>query len=291
MQMQLGRIGVWGGTLGLAPRDAIDFAQRVDALGYSALWTPEAVGYDPFVHAGLLLDHTERLVLATGIANIYARDPQAMVCAARTLAAQSGGRFVLGIGVSHKPFVEDARGHTYEKPVPAMRRYLDAMERAIWVGPEVEPVPVVIGALRERMLALSAERTRGAHPYLTTPEHTRRARAILGPDAWLCVEQKLLRETDPVKARMRARESFAINLALENYQNNFRWLGFDDADFEKGGSDRLVDALVGWGDEATLRARVDEHLAAGASHVCINAVHPSDRAAPDIELLEMFAPG
>ena len=292
MRVDIGRFGVWSFTDLLDAKAATDFVRRIEALGYGALWIPEAVGFDPFVRASFLLDRSERLVLATGIANVYARDPMAMKGAQYALAVQSEGRFVLGVGVSHAPFVEGVRGHTYGKPVSTMRRYLEALAAAPYAGPEpAEAPPVVVGALRERMLRLAAEQTRGAHPYLTTVEHTRRAREILGPEAWLCPEVKVLRERDAKRARQRGREACAVNLSLPNYQYNLRWLGYDDSDLVDGGSDRLIDDLVAWGEDTTLRERVDAHLAAGASHVCLQPVAPDGRREPDIEVLELLAPG
>ena len=183
--MKLGRLGVWYFTDRMTAAQAADFARRVESLGYAALWLPEAVGRDPFAHAALLLAATERLILATGIASIYARDANAMVAAQNTLAEQSGDRFLLGMGVSHAPMVEQMRGHSYGKPVSTMRAYLDRMDQAPYaaIAPGEKP-PRVIAALGPAMLALARERCSGAHPYLVPPEHTARAREILGPDAW-----------------------------------------------------------------------------------------------------------
>lgn len=293
--MQLGRLGVFGSSADvLGMQGSVEFARRLESQGYAALWLPEAFMLDPLVHASYLLAQTERLVLATGICNIYARDALASVCAANSLSAQSGGRFVLGLGVSHKPFVEDIRGHHYAGPIAAMRDYLDAMDRArkAYVGPvPPEPVPVVLGALRQKMLALAGERTHGAHPYLTTPEHTARAREILGPDKWLCVEQKVVLETDASRARGAGRAAMSVNIALPNYQANLRWLGWQDADFQDGGSDRIVDALVAWGDEQKIAKHVQAHFDAGASHVCIQPVRSDGERGPDTRILDALAPG
>ena len=162
--MELGRLGVWGAADVLGVEGAMKFAQGVEAQGYAALWLPDALMLDPLVHAAHLLSKTQRLVIATGICNIYARDAQVSRCASRSLAALSGGRFVLGLGVSHKSFVEEVRGHPYRAPIPAMRDYLDAMDRATYLGPEPpEEPPVVLGALRPKMIALAGERTQGIH--------------------------------------------------------------------------------------------------------------------------------
>ena len=290
--MQLGRLGVFGAMDTLGVEGAVAFARKLESLGYAALWLPEAVMMDPLVHAAHLLAHTERLVLATGIANIYARDPQASACAANTLAVQSGGRFVLGLGVSHKPFVEDMRGHGYKGPIPTMRAYLEGMEKATYVGPApAEPPPVVLGALRQKMIALAGEKTQGVHPYLTTPDHTARAREILGPDKWICVEQKVVLEKDPSAAREAGRQSMSVNIALPNYQANLRWLGWEDADFQDGGSDRIVDALIAWGTLADIEKRIQAHFDAGATHVCLQPVRSDGERGPDLEVLEALAPG
>jgi probable F420-dependent oxidoreductase len=271
---------------------AAEFACRVEELGYSALWFPEAIGRDPFALLGYLAAETERIVLATGIANIYARDAVTMHALHKTVADLSDGRFILGIGVSHGRLVAGVRGHEYGKPVSTMRDYLEKMEKALFVAREpAEPAPVVLAALRPRMLALAAEKTRGAHPYFAPPEHTARAREILGEGPWLCPEQMVLRETDASKARAIARAQMAIYLGLPNYQNNLKWLGFEDADFADGGSDRLVDAIVAWGDEQAIAARVQAHLDAGADHVCIQPFRPDGEAGPDLRILEALAPG
>ena len=286
---RLGRLGVWTWLDALPSEEAAAFAARVEAWGYPALWIPEAIGREPFALLGYLARSTSRLVLATGIANIYARDPLSMRAAQLTLAELSQGRFLLGLGVSHEPMVKGVRGHAYGKPVATMRGYLDAMERAPYVGPKPdEAPPVVLAALRPRMLELSAERSRGAHPYLVPPEHTARAREILGRKAWLCPEQMVLLETDASNARRIARQNLQIYLA--NYQANLRWLGFSDADFQDGGSDRLVDAIVAWGDEKAIAGRIRAHHDAGADHVCIQPFRPDGKPGPDLRLLEALAP-
>jgi probable F420-dependent oxidoreductase len=289
--MQLGRLGVWTFLDLLSADESARIAARIETLGYSALWIPEAVGRDPFAFLGYLAARTERLVLATGIANIYARDPMAMRAIQQTLAELSGGRFVLGLGVSHQNLVTGLRQHEYQKPVPAMSAYLDAMQAAFYTGIQPsEPAPIVLAALRPAMLRLARAKARGAHPYFTPPEHTARARAILGPDAWLAPEQMVLFETDAGRARAVARTSMQIYLGLPNYQNNLKWLGFSDADLADGGSDRLVDAIVAWGDEAAIARRIQAHHDAGADHVCIQPLRPDGQPGPDLRLLEALAP-
>ncbi len=288
---QLGRLGVWTFLDLMQAEEAAAFVRKVEALGYSLLWLPEAIGRDPFTLLGFLAARTERIGFATGIANIYARDPMTMRAIQQTMAELSGGRFVLGLGVSHAHLVSAVRGHEYRKPVTAMREYLTAMHGALYraVAPAAE-APVMLAALRPAMLRVARDQARGAHPYLTTPEHTTRARAILGPDRWLAPEQMVLLATDASTARAMARSTLAIYLGLPNYQNNLKWLGFTDADIADGGSDHLVDSLVAWGDEATLRARIDAHYAAGADHVCIQPLRPDGIPGPDLRCLEALAP-
>jgi probable F420-dependent oxidoreductase len=289
--MELGRIGVWTFLDAMTARDAVVFARRVEALGYRTLWIPEAVGRDPFAFLGYLAAHTDQLQLATGIANIYARDPMAMRAIQATLAELSGGRFVLGLGVSHRHLVSGLRRHEYRKPVDAMSEYLDAMRDAFYRGPTpAEEAPILLAALRPAMLQVARARARGAHPYFTTPEHTAKARAILGPDAWLAPEQMVLLERDAATARAVARAAMQIYLGLENYQRNLRWLGFTDADLADGGSDRLVDAIVAWGDETAIAARIRAHHEAGADHVCIQPLRPDGEPGPDTRALEALAP-
>jgi probable F420-dependent oxidoreductase len=291
MSEPLGGIGVWTWLDAFKAPEAASFARKIEDWGYSALWIPEAVGRDPFALIAYLAAHTTKLVLCTGIANIYARDAMTMKAIRKTVAELAPGRFVLGLGVSHSHLVTNQRGHEYRKPVPAMREYLDAMEKALYMGTEPEEdAPIVLAALRPLMLKLAAKRTAGAHPYFVPPEHTARARQTLGPDAWLCPEQMVLRETDPEKARKIARQNMQVYIGLPNYQNNLRELGFGDADFENGGSDRLVDAIVAWGDEAAIRARIRAHQDAGASHVCIQPFRPDGVPGPDVDLLETLAP-
>ncbi len=287
----LGKLGVWTWLDMLPAGKAAEFAAQVEAWGYSALWTPEAVGRDPFALITWLAAHTKKLVFATGIANIYARDPMSMRAIQHSVGELTGGRLVLGLGVSHVPLVVNVRGHEYGKPVATMRGYLDAMEKAVYAGPKgpAEP-PIVLAALRENMLRLAGERTAGAHPYNVTPEHTRRAREILGPGPTLAPEQMVLCETNPTRAREIARKNLATYLPLPNYFNNWKWLGFEEADYQGRGSDRLIDAIVCWGDEAKIRAHVKAHFDAGADHVCIQPFRPDGQPGVDLELLRALAP-
>lgn len=251
----------------------------------------ENVGLEALTQAGLLLSATRRMVVATGIANIWARDPLTMFAAQCTLAEAYEGRFLLGLGVSHARLVEGLRGHRYERPLAAMRRYLDVMDRAAGVYRAVapsHPPPRVLAALGPGMLSLAAERTQGAHPYLVPPEHTAQARDALGPDTWLLPEQAVVLDADVVRARETARAHVVRYLPLPNYVGNLRRLGFDDEDFLDGGSDRLVEALVACGDEAAVQRRVQEHLDAGADHVCLQVLVP-DRAQLPMEQWRILA--
>ncbi len=287
--MKFKNLGVWAGTDALSASDAAAFAKRVESLGYGALWIPEAVGREVFSASAWLLANTGRLVVASGIANIYARDSFSAAAAQRGLNEQSGGRFLLGLGVSHIPLVEGVRKHEYGKPVATMRSYLQAMAKSPYKSVAPAAVPkTVLAALGPKMLELSAELADGAHPYNVTPEHTHQARALLGAGKLLCVEQGAILETNPAQARSIARRFLSIYLGLPNYVNNWRRMGFGDDDFAGGGSDRLVDAVIAWGDEKAIRARIDQHSQAGADHVCIQAIGPT--AMPDEHLLGLLAP-
>jgi probable F420-dependent oxidoreductase len=289
--MSLGKLGVWAWVDNAGFEGAADFAQQIESLGYSALWVPEAVGCDPFVTLALLAQRTTTLKLATGIANIYARDAMAMQSVRKTLDGLSGGRLILGLGVSHPEMVSTFRQHDYGKPVSTMRRYLDAMEGALYAGPQPERQGLLmLAALRKNMLGLAAEKADGAHPYFVPVEHTARAREILGPDKLLAPEQMVLLETDPAEARRIARGYMATYIGLQNYRNNLLTLGFDESDFDNGGSDRLVDAIVAWGDEEALAERVRQHWQAGADHVCIQALRKDGENGFDLETVKKLAP-
>lgn len=290
--MQLAKLGVWSFLDAMPATAAAEAARRIESLGYGALWIPEAVGREAFAASASLLAATNTLVVATGIANIYARDAMTMSAGAKTLAEQSGGRFVLGIGVSHRPLVEGMRRHDWSRPYSYMKDYLTALRAAPYSGiPPAEDPPVVIGALHPKMLALAAAETRGAHPYLVPPEHTAFARETMGPGPWICTEQKVLLEPDAAKARAVARTAIAMYLGLPNYRRSLERFGFAGDDFENKGSDRLVDAIVAWGDEKAIERRIRAHLDAGADHVCIQPLHPLGLPEPDWRVLEAMAPG
>jgi len=272
--VDLGRVGIWyGGIDALATPDAQRAAQVVEELGFGALWVAEAVGRDPFVSSSILLGATSTLALATGIANIYARDAMTMVAGQKTLAEAFPNRFLLGLGVSHGHLVAGVRKHDYSKPYSYMVEYLDRMDKALFMarGPEADPGRL-LAALGPKMLSLAATRANGAHPYFTTPEHTAIARQEMGADALLAPEQMVVLGTDADEARRIARAGMKIYLGLPNYWNNLVRLGFTDEDRADGGSDRLVDAIVAWGTPDQIAERVAQHHAAGADHVCVQVL-------------------
>ena len=277
LRRTLGRVGAWSFALQTQPAATEAAALTAyRAAGYRSAWFPESIGSkEAFAHAATLLAGTPEIVLATGIANIYARDAMAMVNGARTLAEAFPGRFVLGIGVSHAPAVA-TRGSVYEKPVTRMTAYLDAMDAAAWTGPSLpEPPFVVLAALGPRMLELAAERTDGAHPYFVPAAHTAMARGVLGPEPVLAVEVTAVLDTDVARARATARAFAERYLASFNYVQNLRRLGYAEEDLAGGGSDRLLEDVVVQGDVAAIVARVKEHLDLGADHVCVQLRAPS----------------
>jgi probable F420-dependent oxidoreductase len=270
----LGRAGIWTAALDAQPTArAQEVAAEIESLGYGTVWMPEAVGREPLVASTLLLSATSTLHVATGIASIWSRDAMTAGAAHRTIEEAFPGRFLMGLGVSHQPMVEGIRGHTYDKPYSAMQAYLDGMDRALYLAapPTTEPRRA-LAALGPRMLRLAAERAVGAHPYFVPVEHTAMAREVLGAAALLAPEQGVVLERDPAAARAVARAHTAGYLSLPNYANNLRRLGFDDDDLAGGGSDRLVDAIVAWGDVDDIAARVAAHHEAGADHVCIQVL-------------------
>jgi probable F420-dependent oxidoreductase len=271
----IGRVGVWSFSLERHPiAQEQEIVAQIEALGYPALWIPEGLGSkDALSHAALLLPAGKDIVVATGIASIWARDPVAMANGARMLAEAFPNRFLLGIGVSHRTSVERRGASKYASPYTRMSRYLEAMDAARYpVRDTTAPPPVVLAALGPKMLGLAAERTAGAHPYFVPVEHTVRARKTLGDKPILAPEQAVVLERDPEKARTIARGHMQHYLKLENYANNLLRLGFSEEDLAEGGSDRLVDAIVGWGDVEAIHKRVVEHLDAGADHVSVQVL-------------------
>ena len=270
-RVRLGAVGVWSEVLKSASiEDQRVAVARVEALGYRSLWWGEGVaGTDAFVHAAVVLSSSTTLMAGTGIANMWARHPASAQGAANTLEAAWPGRFVLGVGVSHSTLI-DVTGQVYDKPLSRMAQYLDAMDQAIPAGPPTSaPVPRVIAALRPKMLALARDHTDGAHTYFVPPEHTALAREALGPRKLLIPELAVVLTSDPSQARRAARAHMAWYMSQRNYAANLNQLGYSDDDLADGGSDRLVDALVAWGDEAAIAARVDLLRASGADHVLL----------------------
>jgi probable F420-dependent oxidoreductase len=282
--MDLKPVGIWTGQLDYQPANqAKEAVAELEELGYGAVWVGEAVGREALSNAGLLLSATRRLVVATGIANIWVRHALAMVAGQNTLAEAYPERFLLGLGVSHAPLIEGMRGHHYERPLAAMRQYLDAMDEVVSsyrAVPPGTPPPRVLAALGPKMLTLAAKRAQGAHSYFVPPEHTAQARDQLGPDSWLIPEQAVVLENDSERAREIARRHTSRYLRLPNYTNNLRRLGFGDEDLAGSGSDRLVDAMVAWGDENAIVGRVRAHFNAGADHVCVQVLDPDRRGLP-----------
>ncbi|MSP75231.1 MAG: TIGR03620 family F420-dependent LLM class oxidoreductase [Rhodospirillaceae bacterium] len=277
--MKLGRLGVWYSTDKLNGAQLADLVRVIETAGYSAFWYPESRGYESMSLAAYLLSKSNKLVIGSSIANIYARDSFTAQRAMVSLNDFYGSRFILGLGVSHIPMVEGLRGHRYDKPLGAMRAYLEGIHKGLPAG---EEPPVMVAALGPKMLALSAEKSRGAVPYNVTPKHTAQAAAILGPGKTLAVEQKVTLDKDPVRARALGRKELSRYMVLPNYRNNWLREGFSEADLADGGSDRFIDAMVLWGDAETIKKGLRAHFAAGATHVCLQPVHDDgDFAARD----------
>ena len=284
--------GVWFAPEGLTGTELQAFAQRVEELGYSTLWVGETFGRDPFAQLAALGAATSSLTLATGIANIYNRHPGVMVQGANTVAEQTGGRMILGLGVSSPAIVSKVRGIEYDKPLSFLRTYLDAMDNALYTSiPPASPVPRVLAALGPKMLELAADRTAGAHPYNTTPEHTAMAREVMGPEPGLYVEQKVMLTDDAETARTTGAKVLKFYARAPGYRNAWLKMGFTDEDID-GLSAKLVDGIIAWGDVDAIEARLAEHAEAGASHVCIHPIHPLEgQAAIDDAVLGALAPG
>jgi probable F420-dependent oxidoreductase len=287
--IDLGRVGVWSWAFSGAPASVLrEVVPELEELGYGALWYPEAIAKETFAAGALLLSFGSRVKVASGISNLYARDATAMANGARALADAFPGRFVLGLGVSHRE-PTTARGHEYGRPLPTMRTYLDGMDAAPYMGAEPDqPAPRVLAALGPKMLDLARDRADGAHPYFVPVDHTAIARERLGPDKLLAPEQAVILTDDAARARELVREHTSFYLSTENYRNSVLRLGFHEEDLEDGGSERLRDAVVVWGDESRIRERVEAHLDAGADHVCIQVLEPNRGLG--LEALRRLAP-
>ncbi|MDQ6524892.1 TIGR03620 family F420-dependent LLM class oxidoreductase [Nocardioides sp. LHD-245] len=266
MSLPAGRWGAWSSALRLRETSAAqDAAAALEEAGCSALWMTGGLS-DPFPRVAELLAATSRTVVATGILSIWTMTAEEVASAARALPDPD--RFLLGLGVSHAQLVDHADPGRYRRPLSRMREYLDELDVAGGPGAGSR----VLAALGPRMLELAATRAAGAHPYLTTPEHTALARAALGPASYLAPTQMVVLEADAGLARAAARRHLAMYLAQPNYRSSWERLGFTEDDASQGGSDRLVDALVAWGDPERIAVRLHEHVAAGADHVCLQVL-------------------
>ena len=300
--MNLATLGVDALMDSMAGSELAGFARKIEKLGYGTLWFPEAFGRDPFALAAHLLTVTDKLIVGTAIANVWKREPVAMLSGARTLAEMFPDRFVLGIGISHGPMMTRV-GINYAKPLTFMRDYIARLKEAPYgaAKPSVD-APIIVAALLPKMLRLVATEADGTLPTFVTPERVAQIRAAIGPDKLICVQQISVLERDASKARTAIRGLIEFYLGLPNYLQSFKLMGFGDSDFAGGGSDRLVDAVVAWGDEQAIRDRVAAHYKAGATHVCITPVgmagawrggrkaSASDSANPVERALEALAP-
>ena len=281
--MNLAGLGIWTAQFDFHPGALVrDTVQELEELGFASLWLGENVGREPVSQSAILLGSTQRLVVATAVANIWARDPLSLLAAQQTLSEAYPGRFILGLGVSHSRLVNEVRRLHYHRPLRAMASYLAAMDELSDRYRAVRPQESVriIGALGPRMMQLAATIADGAHTYLVPPEHTAAARTVLGPGKLLVPEQAVVLEADRTRARDIGRRHLRRYLSLTNYTNNLRRVGFDTDDFEHDGSDRLIDALVAWGDEERIARRLAEHRQAGADHVCVQVLDPDVRGLP-----------
>jgi probable F420-dependent oxidoreductase len=266
---EISGIGVWSSGLRWGdPAEAVDAAAELEKLGYTALWVPD-VGGDVFGAVERLMAATTTTIIATGILNLWMHPAEETADGHARLIARYGDRFLLGIGVSHAEVVDAVEPGRYAKPVAATTSFLDALDAS--PRPPASSTRV-LAALGPKMLELARTRAAGTHPYNVTPQHTAFARNALGPSGLVLPEQAVLLTTDADQARARGRQHLARHMTMPNYTNNWRRLGFGDEDFAAGGSTRLIDALVAWGDEDAIRARVREHFDAGANHVCVQVL-------------------
>ncbi len=284
-----GRIGVFAGPLNGQPAAVQrEFAREMERLGYGTLWYGEALAREAFAQGAIYLASTERLIVASGIANIWARDAAAMANGGRTLAEAWPGQFILGIGVSHAPMVR-MRGHDYERPYSAMRDYLDAIGAAPWRGPQVDVPPIVLAALGPKMVGLAGERTAGAYPYFSTADHIREVRSILGPEPFLAADLPVVLAGDLAAARAIGNRHLGFYLGSANYRNNLLRIGWSEADLAAPGSDVLFEAIVAWGDLDRIGEGVRERFEAGADQVVLNLV-AADPSGPPLTELRTLAP-
>jgi probable F420-dependent oxidoreductase len=283
--VEVGRLGIFLGQH--ASHSAVDLRRTgmlIEELGYGTIWVGEGFFREVFSQCAILLAATERITIASGIANIYARDAVAMANGARALAEAWPDRFVLGLGVSHAHLLS-RRGHDYPPPVTAMREYLDAMAQAPYMSrlPE-HPAPIVLGALGPKMIALAGERSQGAYTYFTDDAHTRGARRLLGPSTFLAANMPAVVAPDLATARTIGEGQMKLYLGMPNYNQNLVRGGWAEDQLAGAGSDRLFDAIVAWGDAAGLRERVQRHFDAGADHVVLNVVSATPDRPAEAEL-------
>ncbi len=284
----------------IVPADAfgatelVDYVQRLESLGYDSVWIPDMFGREIYVTCAHLLANTTTIKVASGIAHVYGRDAIASAQAARTLSELSGGRFIHGVGISHPPAAE-LRGLTWEPPIAKMRTYLVEMQAAMSGGllhtpADPPPVPIYVAAHGPQMMQVAADLADGANTYMQLPDHTRAARATLGPDKALSVVLPCVLTTDPAAARAVGRRALSIYLPLPAYQRQWAAQGFDESDWAGRGSDRLIDAFVAWGDRDAVVARAAEHVDAGATQVQLSVNNADRGGGPPWELLEALAP-
>ncbi|MEM7543082.1 MAG: TIGR03620 family F420-dependent LLM class oxidoreductase [Pseudomonadota bacterium] len=304
--MKKGSLGVFLYSDAFDGAELTSAAQKIESLGYETLWYVEALHHESFACGAHLCAATQSIEIGAGIANVYARDPMAAVQGARSLHDFSGGRFIMGLGVSHRSLVSDARGHDYQKPLTFMHQYLDNMDAARPLLPGEDP-PLVLAALGPKMTELAGARSQGTIPANCPVEHTARSRELLGADKWICTMQHAVLNEDPEQARTIARNTLAFYAAAPNYYKNWFRYGFDESDLQDGLSDRLVDALVAWGSVEDIKEHIQQHIDAGATQVAVNAVRAaadggplvpkvhgvelSYACAPDWDLLHALAPG
>jgi probable F420-dependent oxidoreductase len=289
--MEIGKLGVFCSMDAMPAPVSAAFCRRIEGLGYRVVRTQEAWGREPSAQGAYLLANTASLIYATGIANVWVRDPMTMAVAAKTVAEQAPDRFILGIGVSHRSLVENLRGHKYVKPFGYLSEYIPRMKSALYsaVAPKVEP-PLVLAALHPKSLGLAAREAQGTHTVLCLPRHTKQARSLMGPHKWVCASVFAIFEQDAAKARARAREHLNFYVNQENYRRLLIAQGFTAEDLENRGSDRLIDAVVAWGSEDKIMDRINAQIDAGANHVCVMPLRSDSVPLPDERLLEALAP-
>ena len=266
-------------------------ANSAEGLGFGSLWFPEATSYESLSLSSYLLSNSSNLVVGTGIANIYARDAVTSAQGHDGLNSLFNDRFILGLGVSHVSFVEEIRGHQFGKPLSSMKKYLEKITAAkLDPNLRMKDRNIILAALGPKMLKLAATESKGAIPYSVTSEYTAQARQILGPEAWLCVEQKVCLTNSESEARNVARKQMGRYLKWPNYINNWMRMGFKEADLEGHGSNNFLDAMVCWGSEKRIMSCLEEHFSSGADHVVVQALKPDGGNGPDFSVLQALAP-